>query len=265
MAGSPKACLFCGRTGQKLTREHVYPRWLAKSLNITGGITFSKDDGLLRSVTELDVQVREVCSDCNNGWLHDLERAFRAVMHWPLNGFGPLAMPKSVQLVVALWATKQWLLIERSLAYLRGGETPMYAGPEVFGWLREKSEPPSTFQVWIGAMDRESVRAAATISFVGTHLVGVEEPPVGIAGVFTIGCVLFLVYAPYEGVPPTAGFYRLGIGKRLGDHLVQIWPHQSEEVRWPPPGILQRSDLDLLWPSGFRIPAKVPPTPEQPA
>lgn len=210
-------------------------------------------------VVEHELDRDRMGEDCNNGWLHDLERAFRAVMHWPLNGFGPLAMPKPVQLVVALWATKQWLLIERSLAYLRGGETPMYAGPEVFGWLRENSEPPTTFQVWIGAMDRESVRAAATVSFVGTHLVGIEEPPVGIAGVFTIGCVLFVVYAPYGRLLPDLGFYRLGIGKKLADHLVEIWPHKAEEVRWPPMGILQRSDLDHLWPSGFRIPAK--PTP----
>lgn len=250
--------MFCGRTGQKMTHEHVYPQWLAKALNIRGGITFSVHGTLLRSATELDVQVRDVCDPCNTKWLHSLETAFAAVMTAPMNGFGPLSMPKPVQLVVSLWATKTWLLIERSLGYLRGGETPMYAGPEVFRWMRERSEPPTTMQVFVGAMDRESVRSAGTVSFIATQWVGIEEPPIGIAGIFTVGCVLFLVYGPFGNVLPNAQFYRLGIGNRLGTHLSQIWPHK-EEVRWPPQGIFVRDELEILWPSGGRLPAKPPP------
>lgn len=253
MAGSPKACLFCGRTGQKLTVEHVYPRWLHQALNIRGDITFSARGELHRSSAELDVKVREVCSDCNNGWLHDLEIAFRAVMLWPMNGYGPLRMPEPVQLLVALWATKTWLLIERSMAYIRG-EQPVYVGPHVFRWMRENSEPPPGMQVWIGAIDRESAVAAKAISFVATQWVGADDPPVGIAGIFSIGCVLFFVYAPV-GRPDRlpAVRYALGMGGSRADFLREIWPHKVGEIVWPPPGILSADQLDEIWPSGGRI------------
>jgi hypothetical protein len=271
MTGSPKACLFCGRTGQKLTIEHVYPRWLHRALNIQGDITFTTHGELKRSAAELDVKVREVCSDCNNGWLHDLERAFRAVMIAPMNGYGPLHMPAPVQLVVALWATKTWLLIERSMEYMRGKQ-PVYVRPDVFRWMREQSEPPPAMQVWIGAIDRESAKAAGTVSFVVTQWVGVEDPPAGIAGIFTIGCVLFLVYATVTDNPQPEQFYRLGIGNRLAAYLRQIWPHQVEEIEWPPPGILpprpnghrrgrpNRTDGRLKWSQypSIRIPSVSP-------
>ena len=138
-----------------MTKEHVYPLWLTEALNIRGGVTFSTHDTPIRSAATLDVKVREVCRGCNNGWLHDLEAAFRSVMVAPMNGFGLIGMPTPVQLVMSLWAIKTWLLIERSLSYLRG-ETPMYAGPEVFRWLRENREPPPAMQVFIGAVDRDT-------------------------------------------------------------------------------------------------------------
>lgn len=254
IAGSPKACLFCGRIGQKLTAEHVYPRWLRRAINIQGDITFQSDKRQFRSMPELDIKVREVCAECNNGWLHDLERAFRAVMIGPINGFGPLPMPEPVRLVVSVWAVKTWLLIERSLGYMRG-EQPVYVRPEVFRWLREKSEPPPTVQIWIGAIDPRTAQASRMISFVATQWVGVEDPPAGIAGVFSIGSVLFFVYAPVGDPRKPGPSFRLGIGGNTALFLRQIWPYQPGEVIWPPPAIFAAMDLPKIWPSQHRIPA----------
>lgn len=267
MAGSTKACLFCGRTGQKLTAEDVYPRWLRKALNIKGPITFESDSGVQRSAPTLEVRLREVCEGCNNGWLHDLERAFRSVMVLPMNGFGPLAMPPPVQLVVALWATKTWLLIERSLAYMRG-EFPAYVGPEVFRWLRDKSEPPPAMQIWIGAIGRDSAMAAKRLSFVGTHWVVPDEesPPVGIVGIFSIGCVVFFLYAPIGNgpLPPPTSYFAFGFQGLKATFFREIWPHKVAEVQWPPPSIFTVEELQTTWPSGSRIIAATKHVAEQP-
>lgn len=249
MAGSTTPCLFCGAVGVKLTKEHVYPRWLHRALNIRGDITYSSDGKPVRVVSEFDIQVRDVCETCNNGWLHDLERAFRAVMIWPMNGLGPIPLSKAEQHVVALWAVKEWLLIEQSMAYIRGDKT-LEPQPHLFRGIREHGEAPPIAQVWIGAVD---ALPDQLISWVATRWVGSPpDPPVGITGVFTIGCVLFHVYMPVHfGPGPSGPSQALGIGGGLASYLTQIWPNQIEEVEWPPPGILSRADLDRIWPSGY--------------
>jgi hypothetical protein len=253
MAGSTTPCLFCGRSGVKLTKEHVYPRWLHRALNIRGPITISAGIRPARTVSEFDLQVREVCETCNGRWLHDLERAFRSVMLLPLNGYGPILLPQPVQLVVALWAVKVWLLLERSLTPMRGEYVSLEQSPEMFRWLREHSEPVPDTQVWVGAVHAE---AASLISFVSPNWVGTPpDPPVGIAGVFTIGHVLFQVYMPITGVNrvPSVQTFALGIGGGLASYLTQIWPHEVEEISWPPPRIFTVDDLHRLWPPGGHI------------
>lgn len=253
MPGSTTPCLFCGTVGVKLTKEHIYPRWLHRALNIRGPITISAGIRPLRTVSEFDLQLREVCESCNGRWLHDLERAFRAVMLLPLNGFGPIPMPRPVQLVVALWAVKQWLLLERAVVPMRGEDISLQQSPEMFRWLREHSEPVPDTQVWIGAVD---ARATNLISVVRPNWVGTPpDPPAGIAGVFTIGCVLFQVYMPITGVNevPLTQTFHMGIGGVLASYLTQIWPHEVEEVEWPPPRVFTREDINRLWPPGGYI------------
>src|SRR6266511_2152327 len=80
-----RSCLFCG-SRKKLTKEHVYPAWLYRALNIGGPITFMYGDETVRITPRLDTTLREVCGACNNGWLHDLEHTFRSVMLNALQG-----------------------------------------------------------------------------------------------------------------------------------------------------------------------------------
>jgi hypothetical protein len=257
MSGSTTPCLFCGAVGVKLTNEHVYPRWLHRALNIQGDITYSSDRMPIRVVSEFDVQVREVCEVCNNGWLHDLERAFRAVMIWPMNGLGPIPLIKPVQHVVALWAVKTWLLMEQSMAYIRGDKT-LEPQPHLFREIREKGAPPATAQVWIGAVDAMPDKL---ISFVATRWVGTPpNPPVGLFGVFTIGCVLFQVYMPVQWGSTQSQPFALGLGPSLTPFLTQIWPNQVEEVEWPPTGVFSADDLERVWPSGGHIDARTAPS-----
>ena len=76
----PRRCMFCG--GRRLSREHVLPRWISRQLvspgtplraNVTGSATQSPDRYSQRPASSLDIQVRQVCTECNGGCMNDLE------------------------------------------------------------------------------------------------------------------------------------------------------------------------------------------------
>ena len=235
----------------KLTLEHAYPRWLGRLLGISGAspvIYSTSSKRNIRQAPEIDLAIREVCADCNNGWLHDLERAFRAVMSGPILGL-PLTvpMPVEVQLVVATWAVKTWLLLEQVWGAMRGGTgaSPM----KMLQYMRENNEPPPGTVVWIGAIEIGSRRLRAAIGSMPVQ--SPSKPPFGVLGVFTIGSVLFNVYVPafFGDAPIPKTMYNLGLA--ANPYLIQIWPHEVEEVGWPPEGILPEADLERIWPPGL--------------
>jgi len=257
MAGSTKACLFCGSTGVKLPKEHAYPRWLERALNIQGTITYSGGQPTERTGHKLDLEVRDVCRDCNGGWMHDLEHAFRAVMIRPLNGFGPVTLHQPEQKVIALWAVKTWFMLERALPHLRADKA-IEAQPHLFRYLFENGEPPPNAQVWLGAVN---ARPANLVSFVATRWVGEPpNPPVGIAGIFSVGCVLFWVYFPVtKWGALTLDQYALGLPEAFQPFFLEIWPEKIEEISWPPPSVFSADALPRTWPDGGYIHAMEAP------
>jgi hypothetical protein len=90
--GMARSCVFCG--GTPLTREHVFPRWLARvlpaqdrwrgqDLAVVGGESITSSDlpVTTRRMGEPfpDSTVARVCARCNNGWMNDLEEASRSL------------------------------------------------------------------------------------------------------------------------------------------------------------------------------------------
>lgn len=94
-----KSCIFCGRT--PLTKEHVWPRWLAKhaglgaSLNqwsepedrypiarirVERGRTTTWHEAKGRSPRQSDHVVRAVCTNCNSGWMAALEAEAKPIL-----------------------------------------------------------------------------------------------------------------------------------------------------------------------------------------
>jgi hypothetical protein len=238
-----RACLFCG-SRTNLTKEHVYPKWLYRAFNVGGPITLMLGDNAVRTTPGLDVTLREVCGTCNNGWLHDLEGAFRSVMQDALLGHvrNPTILNSGAQRVVATWAIKTWLLLERAAIGLRG---MAIESPDELVRLRRDDAPSDSSRVWIGA-----VRITDnTLSWLSSLLVRSPDNDHvrGVVGVFTIGAVVFHVFGPVEppdGRPASA----LDIGANMRDWFVPIWPNQVEEVSWPPVAIFTLDDLQRHWP-----------------
>ena len=107
-------CIFCGAEG-KLSREHVFPRWLEELFPDLGEVdylrrlvTFSTDQHDKRPGPSFDVVVRDVCRDCNHGWMERLESQARPILT-PMLLDVPRVVTAVEEHIVATWATKTML------------------------------------------------------------------------------------------------------------------------------------------------------------
>jgi hypothetical protein len=239
-----RSCLFCG-SRKKLTKEHVYPAWLYRALNIGGPITLMYGNEALRTTPRLNTTLREVCATCNNGWLHDLEHTFRSVMLGAIQGHirEPTVLNPGAQQVVATWAIKTWLLLERASLHVRG---MAIESPGTLLAMRRDNAPSDTSRVSVGAV-RITDGTLSWLSSSRLRRAG-EDYEFGVVGVFTIGAVVFNVSGAVE--PPPGG--RAGFAPLRSDSWVSIWPRHVEEVSWPPSSIFTLDELRRRWP-GNRV------------
>ena len=109
-------CLFCGTTAGKRTREHIWRNSLRSRFQKVESLTFWNRVGLdtdelvhTRPISQFDMTVNAVCSDCNSGWLNALEDlALPSLVFFAL-GSGPV--PTRTQLDdFAFWAVTRSLL-----------------------------------------------------------------------------------------------------------------------------------------------------------
>jgi len=239
-----RTCLFCGAAGP-LTKEHVYPLWLYRAIGLVGPVTTVYDRAGVetdrRTSRNFDTTLREVCATCNHGWLHDLERSFRAVLLPAIANSGPVVLSSDSQRVVALWAVKTWLLAE--LAHERSRHGGVRA-PGALRVLRERNAPPAWTQVWLGAV-RSRNEFATWLSTL--NVVDASGAKLGVFGLLTIGAAVFAIYGPHT---VNERVQRMVIRTQA---LSQIWPNKVEEVRWPTTTVLSAADIERLWPSGGTI------------
>jgi hypothetical protein len=140
-----RRCLFC-EADSPLSREHVWPRWIATLLpeghrfssrgtvGRYGGQPRAQFGEVFESVDSCSWTARVVCDSCNSGWMSTLESAAQPIL-------GPLLTGKSetirgTDLTVAFrWAVKTaitigagtgnpWRLEPRQAQALRDGKAP---------------------------------------------------------------------------------------------------------------------------------------------
>lgn len=71
-----RTCIFCN--GGPMTKEHAWPRWIRELYpgNESWSHELLDQDGNVlrgRKSDSIDVEVRRVCKQCNNGWMSSLE------------------------------------------------------------------------------------------------------------------------------------------------------------------------------------------------
>jgi hypothetical protein len=246
-AETTRACVFCGSTGLR-TNEHVLPRWLFRALLPQGSdekVYSVWNDRRLWAMKGFDLRYRGVCATCNQGWMNDVERAFRSVMLPAVTGRAllpgqALTLDQQRQTVAAVWGLKTWLLLELALKHVRNGAVE---SEDVMGYLWEHRRPPREVQVFVSVKDPEWRDPARLMT------VGIPRPPadpVAVLALLTIGFLAFIFYVPAvtDGIPQAAP---MEVRSEVSPALAQIWPHRTSAIRWPTPARLSREAIDGIF------------------
>ncbi len=147
---SKRRCVFCG--GKDLTKEHVWPAWLAKATQAQAKMARHvnwaevQDDVHERSpftAPPFHATVRRVCATCNHGWMNDLENQAKPALLPMLEGRGRTLYP-ATRKTLALWAWKTVMMFE-----FASSDSPRAIPDEHYRWLYERREVLPHFHVWL--------------------------------------------------------------------------------------------------------------------
>jgi len=249
-------CIFCG-SDAPLTREHVFPRWLRDVFPDLGEadylrrlVTFDRDDRHERPGRTFDVVVRNVCADCNNGWMSALEGQAKLILA-PMLQEQSRALTAVEQHLVATWATKTMLTMQGANI---GGERVVPL--DQYRWFFRNQTPLSISYVWLcryGDRTRWPLSVhqwGMTVRAEGDSAPAVGDDMNGFGVVFAVGPLVFWLFG-YDlpgGVQTAAG---------SDDEHVLIWPTAGPDVWWPPRKMLEREaqleELARRMPTGTLI------------
>jgi hypothetical protein len=243
-----KACLFCGTTNVKLTCEHVIPKWARRSFDIKGPVTVdAREEGLgqrrrVGSMQALNITLDDaICEKCNSVWLSRLERAIKPLLAPMAVSARPVTLSAASQKLLATWAVKTVLLLERAFRQMYPASRPVegyQASQPEFAWLRASSEPPPRSLVWLGCWDCQQaipLRYAPS----SAPLPAPDGSQVdGHFATFTLGYAAFQVFTvDYVAADQhQASAWNDHAPASLAQALPRIWPPllAQPEVSWPP-------------------------------
>lgn len=126
-------CLFCTTLTGKRTREHIWRRSLRQRFTSAKSLTFwDTYHGMrpvsTRPISQFDMVLNAVCTDCNSGWLNDLED--RALPSLDFFGRGVGKIPTRTELDdLAFWSVIRALLRTH---YSPAGRAPNYLFETVY-------------------------------------------------------------------------------------------------------------------------------------
>lgn len=209
-------CAFCGATDT--TEEHVWPKWISRTLANYGGFVMATPNGA-RRLRALEVTA-PTCPKCNNRWLSVLENDVQSVLG-PMIGGRERTLSIDEQRVLATWAVKTALMLD-----LASG-TPVV--PTGFYYeFRQRRSPLPTNVVWVGAYC--GPHWAAWARHTGLHIgIADDQPPNAFVTTFTAFRIVFQVLGHF-----TVGGATLREGRQLAAGLARIWPPSLQPVDWPP-------------------------------
>ncbi|MGH7870553.1 MAG: hypothetical protein ACREP9_23625 [Candidatus Dormibacteraceae bacterium] len=215
----------------KLTREHVFGSWLSR-IGLPLEPTMHRAGLLNRIGQELGVRppfrqtVRDVCGDCNNGWMSQLEViAQRILPPFILGEAGTIVAADSG--MVAMWAQKTALMAMLILSQENRNAGYGFPSSEYHGlWmLRNELQPLPASQFWIGRYTGRR-RASARVTPLVVTAEGLPEPdrPQGYVMTIQIGQLVL------QGMRFTTPSLVVEVATQ--QELPQLWP-TAEPVVYP--------------------------------
>lgn len=137
-------CLFCGSTTAKRSREHVLRRAFKQKFTSVSSLTFARQvdsgvDLLEVPITQFDLTINEVCRECNQGWLNDLENLMEPIIDDLIEGRSGRGLSSAQIQALGYWA----LLRSMLLTYISPrGRVPRSLFERVH---RDRSVPPGCY------------------------------------------------------------------------------------------------------------------------
>jgi hypothetical protein len=238
--------MFCGKSGQGLSREHVVPNWIGKVLPGVGNFTHRLDiDGgspkFAYSARDMDFKAKIVCMSCNNGWMSGIEDRVIPILTPLLNGEAR-ELTSTEQRSVALWACKTAMVFAHA-----GGILP--AGlKESCRWIYKHLTPSPGSHCWLGRFaDVDTDLDLRTYKF---HTVPIEmtrpsQPDVRHSAlVWTAGIGQLAVIN--LTMPTGLGRSDVTVGGVPAEWLHPVWPNDDNNITWPPPLTLSEEHLRAI-------------------
>jgi hypothetical protein len=235
-----KVCVFCG--GIPLTKEHVLPRWLKVALDPTVRrhryIRVSNGTVRQHDSTPLDAQVKIVCSDCNSGWMNQLEEDVRRFLPDLIQG-NPCVLDTEAQRALASWSLKTMLMLQ----YTHPAEVRVIPVSDITRF-HEVREPTSSM---LGRMGFMNYPPDDSVPLVDTLCQGygiAETGAMAWISTLKIGCMVVQVLRAPE----------VAEGFRASPALRPVWP-PHDTIEWPLlAAIPYESMMDLAHPEVFNVP-----------
>jgi hypothetical protein len=193
---SSRACIFCGRDDRKISGEHVWPKWI-RTLFPEGElvINYLRHKGEARCCPvkrsdDTDVQLNDVCKDCNEGWMGALENRVKQLLT-PIvqSGF------RTDQSETDIRAVASWCCL-RAMVFDRVNDKHFSLG-QLKAFYDSGGLVPVQTKIWLSAYAKpEPAVAAATDYRVFYDFAAPSErqPPEGYAMTGLVGFLAFQVY-----------------------------------------------------------------------
>lgn len=144
-----------------MSDEHAWPQWLGKGAEVeptqttrtigygrTGADAMTEAPNLVikKNGSVLTTRIREVCRECNNGWMSGLETSVKPLLNrlWSSGyAYGRTALGIDEAATVGTWATKTAWIRERV------SDEVVTATREMRRYLMDHQLPPEFTRVWV--------------------------------------------------------------------------------------------------------------------
>ena len=237
-SNATRVCVFCGNAGN-MSKEHAWPQWLRRGATVeptqwsySAGFSRVSDSAYAEapnSVTSkqgsvLTTRVREVCRECNGGWMSRLEMEAQPLLRrlWaPSYPLGRTVLSASDARAVAAWAVKTaWI---RELQAERKVTAPAATRKQFAG----DRMPPPYCSAWIARHEGDFNLSAFVTVAQASHR---DDPwnsgprrQLALVTLVVNGVAICVRTDSDEGIPWAP----------FPPEWHQFWP-VSESVAWPP-------------------------------
>lgn len=221
---SMRECLFCDKPAKE--REHAWPDWVLRAYKPELPFRKTHGPGLKDNTEDYDPKVRRVCSECNGGWMSDLETKCRRVIG-PMMHDVSLYLDREAQFNLSRWAIKTSIVLG---CLVREGVGRCYSREER-GVLRTGDTLPAKTLVWLARYsDPDFFFAGGLMKTPAKNLIPYE----GCVGTLAVGYLLLQVFHFHcEGDDTDSPSWVFSADGPWKDGLLGIHP-SSSTVLWPP-------------------------------